>query len=663
MPLSNGTRLGPYEIISPLGAGGMGEVYRGRDSKLNRDVALKVLPEALAGDADYMARFQREAQVLAALNHPNIAAIYGLEDRAIVMELVEGATLAERIAQGAIPIEEALAIARQISEAFEYAHEKGVTHRDLKPANVKITPEGVVKVLDFGLAKMAEPPAPQGNPESSPTLTLTMRATVAGMILGTAAYMAPEQAAGKPVDRRADIWSFGVVLYEMLSGARLFAGETVAHTLAEVLTKELDLNRIDPGIRPLVRRCLQRDPRRRLRDMGDARLVIEEYQANPLPEVAPPAGRHSKTAWMVAGVLAAALIPASLGWFRRSPELLKPLVRFDINPGPDASMETIADRLAISPDGRRLVYGTRSPGGVPRLSSRLLEQPAGAPIAGTENAIHPFFSPDGQWLGFFSADKMKKVSLLGGAPSDFAVQSWGTGPGVDWSEDGSFVIAPNSRSALVVLPPAGGSFLPLAQLDQASKEITQRWPQVTPGGRVVLFTSNTHGGNYEDAEIVAFHRKTGHRKVLYRGGYFGRYLGPAQGPGYLVYMSRGNLFAMPMDLERLTVTEPPVQVLADVAASPIVGYAKIDYSRTGTAVFLKGGDEVPPVLQVADTSGHLRTLSAGAGVPASKSSIRWAPDGKRIAMIVTSGGGRDLWAIEGSRTGHMDQADVHRNPL
>ena len=251
MPLATGTRLGPFEILGPLGAGGMGEGYRGRDAKLGRDVALKVLPPALANDAEYMARFHREAQVLAALNHPNIAAIYGLEDRAIVMELVEGLTLADRIEQGPIPIDEALNIARQIAEAFEYAHEKGVIHRDLKPANVKVTPEGTVKVLDFGLAKMAEVIAPRGNPETSPTLTLG--ATVAGMILGTAAYMAPEQAAGKPVDRRADIWSFGVVLHEMLTGRRLFKGETVAHTLAAVLQTPLDWEKT--AAPPAIKTC------------------------------------------------------------------------------------------------------------------------------------------------------------------------------------------------------------------------------------------------------------------------------------------------------------------------------------------------------------------------------------------------------------------------
>ena len=282
MPLANGTRFGIYEVTASLGAGGMGEVYRARDSRLNRDVALKVLPAALAQDAEYMARFEREAQVLASLNHPNIAAIYGIEENAIVMELVPGPTLEERIAAGRLPLDEALGIAKQISEALEAAHEKGVIHRDLKPANVKVTPEGLVKVLDFGLAKTAEPGAP-GNAAMSPTLTI--RSTKAGMIMGTAGYMSPEQAAGKPLDKRADVWAFGVVLYEMLTGARLFEGETLSHTLADVLRAPIDLARLPketpPAIRSLLGRCLDRQVRNRLRDIGEARVAIQQVLADP----------------------------------------------------------------------------------------------------------------------------------------------------------------------------------------------------------------------------------------------------------------------------------------------------------------------------------------------------------------------------------------------
>src|SRR5438270_766133 len=309
--MTPGQAIAHYRITAKLCEGGMGAVYRATDTRLNRDVAIKILPPAFAEDADRMARFEREAQVLASLNHPNIAAIYGIEQGAIVMELVEGEDL-----QVPLPLETALDYARQIADALEAAHEKGIIHRDLKPANIKVTPAGLVKVLDFGLAKTAEA-ASGASATMSPTLTF--RATEAGMIMGTAGYMAPEQAAGKPVDRRADIWSFGVVLYEMLSGRRLFEGETIAHTLADVLRAEIDLSTIDPAIRPLIRRCLHRDPRKRLRDIGDARLAIEEYLASPpAPPAIPLPVRSSKMPWIVAAVLAAALIPASIGWFRRA---------------------------------------------------------------------------------------------------------------------------------------------------------------------------------------------------------------------------------------------------------------------------------------------------------------------------------------------------------
>jgi serine/threonine-protein kinase len=334
MPLSTGTRLGPYEILKPIGAGGMGEVYRAIDTKLGRDVAIKVLPESFAQDPDRMARFERETQVLASLNHPNIAAIYGLEDRALVMELVEGPTLAERVAHGPIPLEEALPIARQIAEAFEYAHERGIVHRDLKPANIKITPEGRVKVLDFGLAKALTAETAAADPASSPTLT--MRATMAGVILGTAAYMSPEQARGAVVDKRADIWSYGVVLMEMLTGRRTFVGETVSDTLAAVLRAELDWTALPPetsaAIRRLLRRCLERDRKKRLPDIAMARLEIDEGLAAPVEVPSAPAPRARRSSLSL-GIAVAALtigLIAGMAWWRASrPAPLRPLIRLN----------------------------------------------------------------------------------------------------------------------------------------------------------------------------------------------------------------------------------------------------------------------------------------------------------------------------------------------
>ena len=423
MSVSEGTRFGPYEIVAPLGAGGMGEVYRANDTRLGRAVALKVLSPALAGDADYMARFTREAQVLASLNHPNIAAIYGLEEaegvRALVMELVEGPTLAERIAAGPLPLDETLGIARQIAEALEAAHEKGIVHRDLKPANVKITPEGVVKVLDFGLAKAVE--STGAIAASSPTLT--MRATQVGVIMGTAGYMSPEQAAAKPVDKRADIWSFGVVLWEMLTGRELFSGETVSHTLADVLRAEIDVSKLPAGtpvaIRDLVRRCLNRDVKTRMRDIGEARIAIVNYLADPKSgtDVPPQAASPGHKIWIVAGVLLGALLTAGAAWFLRPKTIEQPMVRLDLNLGPEVRFGDERSSLVLSPDGTKLVYALQGADSKLHLWFRRLDQASSLMLAGTEGASGPFFSPDGRSIGFFAGGMLKTIGIGGAAGS------------------------------------------------------------------------------------------------------------------------------------------------------------------------------------------------------------------------------------------------------
>src|SRR5262245_7674300 len=368
MSLSVGTKLGPYQIEAAIGAGGMGEVYRARDTKLNRDVALKVLPSAFASDTERMARFQREAHLLASLNHPNIAAIHGLEEstgvRALVMELVEGPTLDDRITKSPIPLDEALPIARQIAEALEYAHEKGIIHRDLKPANVKITPEGVVKVLDFGLAKAAEGTVASMSPADSPTLTLA--ATQGGVILGTAAYMSPEQARGKPVDKRADIWAFGVVLYEMLTGRRLFEGESLTDTLAAVLNQEPQWERVPSKVRPLLRSCLEKDSRRRLRDIGDAWRLLEE---------APPAPAARSRLWPAAAAVLALALGVAVWALWRPAVPTAPAVRLDLDLGPDVALgSSIGPAVILSPDGSRLVFVSQGSDGIRRLFARRLDQ-------------------------------------------------------------------------------------------------------------------------------------------------------------------------------------------------------------------------------------------------------------------------------------------------
>ena len=444
MPLSAGTRFGPYEILAPIGAGGMGEVYRAKDTRLKRDVALKVLPEAFASDPARMARFQREAEVLAALNHPNIAQVYGVEEHALIMELVEGDPL-----KGPLPLETALHYARQIADALEAAHEKGIVHRDLKPDNVMITPTGLVKVLDFGLAAVLQGPASSAvDPANSPTLT--MRATEAGMIMGTAAYMSPEQASGKPVDKRADIWSFGVVLFEMLTGKSMFgSAETVSHILADVLRAPIDLGKLPaetpPVIRDLLRRCLDRDVRNRLRDIGEARVLIGKYLANPSSgsEASPQAGsqRHSKAPWVAAAAMGLIAAVAGAGWWYAARAVERPLVRLDVDLGPEVSLGSMygADAI-ISPDGARLVFVSKS-----RLFTRRLSQPKPTELAGTEGASGPFFSPDGQWVAFFAGGKLKKISVEGGAAQ--ALCDAPSARGGAWGEDHSIILTLSSQGA------------------------------------------------------------------------------------------------------------------------------------------------------------------------------------------------------------------------
>jgi predicted Ser/Thr protein kinase len=507
MPLAAGTRLGPYEILAPLGAGGMGEVYRARDPRMGREVAIKVSAERFSD------RFEREVHAVAALNHPNICHVYDVGPNYLVMELVEGPTLAERIKEGAMPLEQALPVARQIADALEAAHEKGVIHRDLKPANIKITPDGVVKVLDFGLAKMAEQTAPGGSPESSPTIA--MGATRVGQILGTAAYMAPEQARGKAVDKRADIWAFGVVLYEMLTGRRLFEGESVTDTLSAVLTKEPDWERVPAKARPLLRSCLEKDPKRRLRDIGDAWRLLEDAPAQP--------AARSRLPWAVAVALAVVLVLGTLWHFTRSVETTpQPVVLLDLDLGPDVSLVSeIGPAVILSPDGARLVFVSQGPGSVLSLFTRRLDQPKASPLAKTEGAYAPFFSPDGQWVGFFAQGKLKKTRIDGGEPVSLCDAP--AGRGASWSEDGNIVAALDPQAGLSLVPSESGKPVPLTELSRG--EISHRWPQVLPGGKAVLFTTTVEYGNFDGAGIAVVSLKDHTKKVvLEHAGMCPRYL-------------------------------------------------------------------------------------------------------------------------------------------
>jgi serine/threonine protein kinase len=437
MPLSTGSRLGSYEILALIGAGGMGEVYRATDTKLGREVALKILPDAFARDVERMARFEREARVLAALNHPNIAQIYGVEDRALVMELVEGETL-----KGPLPLETALNCAKQIAEALEAAHEKGIVHRDLKPANIKITPQGVVKVLDFGLAAVAQPSADHaGDPSVSPTLTISP--TRVGMILGTAAYMSPEQARGKVVDKRADIWAFGVVLYEMLTGQQLFKGETISDTLAAVLKEEPDLMRVPPKVRRLIESCLKKDPKQRLRDIGDAWWQLEET-----PQAKTSA---TKFAWSVAAVLLVALGILSFLYFHQKPQH-EYTQRYTIaTPENTTNLQSVA----ISPDGHLLAMAVQV-NGKRQLWLKELDAFQPQPMPGTEEATYPFWSPDSRFIGFFAGGKLKKIAASGGPAQTLCDAPEGRGG--SWNREDMIVFSPSNVTGIQVCPaPAGPS--------------------------------------------------------------------------------------------------------------------------------------------------------------------------------------------------------------
>ena len=656
MALTPGTRLGVYDITAPIGEGGMGQVYRATDTTLGRQVAIKILPDAFASDTDRLNRFEREANTLATLNHPHIAAIYGFEKssglHALVMELVEGEDLSQRIARGPIPLDEAMPIARQIADALEAAHEQGIIHRDLKPANIKVRPDGTVKVLDFGLAKAMEPASVSPNAMNSPTIT-TPAMTLQGVILGTAAYMAPEQAKGRAVDKRADIWAFAVVLYEMLTGRRLFEAEDMSETLAAVLTRDVSLTTLPAAVparvRALLRDCLIRDPRQRLRDIGDARIVLEQVIAGAPGDVSTPASvtavvpawrralPWASTAALAAGL--AAVLVLWVPWGRASPPAS---VRMSVELGTDASPATVAlgDVTILSPDGAVVAFEAQKGGGGPQLYVRRLTQLQATPLAGTDDADSPFFSPDGQWIAFFAGGKLKKVPVTGGAAVTLCDAA--NGRGGAWGEDGTIVFSPDiiANVHLLRVSSAGGTPEPLTSLTEG--EPTQRWPQVLPGGKGVLFTGGTNGA-YEGANIVVQSLPAGARKIVQRGGYHGRYL-PS---GHLVYIHAGTLFAAPFDLDRLEVTAQPVPALEGVTSNSASGSAQFAVSATGTLVYLPGqstSSEVP--IHWMNHEGKTTLLRA---TPANWLNLHFAPDGRRIALQIDDGQNIDVWVSEWAR--------------
>ena len=664
--VASGTVIGTYRIVERIGAGGMGEVYKAQDTKLGRDVALKMLPPALSQDPDRLARLEREARLLAALNHPNVAQIFGLEEsngtRALVMELVDGETLADRIKRGPIPADEALAIARRIAEALEAAHEKGIVHRDLKPANVAVTKDGQVKVLDFGLAKAVEATAGSLDAMDSPTITSPAMTNV-GAILGTAAYASPEQAVGKTVDKRTDVWAFGAVLMEMLTGRRVFTGETVQHVLAAVLEKEPDWNALTPStpsrVRTLLQRCLRKDPRQRLHDIADARIELESFGLENDPK--PRASTREPLVWALAGALC--LAAAGLLWMwrlgaSRVTPTPQPLISVPLDVGPSAPGPIRGANGVFSWDGVRMAFATLGPDGASHLFVRRLDQSNIVELPDTTGAAAPFFSPDGQWIGFFAGGKLKKISMGGGAPITLCDAP--NGRGASWGTDGTIIVTTDVQTPLLRVPAAGGySPTPLTKL--INGEISHRWPQILPGGKTVLFTALTAANfaAFDEASIQVMTLPDGIPKTLVKGGSYGRYAAS----GHLIYVRNGTMFAVPFDQARLDVRGTAVPVLEGVAYVPTGGSAQIDVSANGVLVYEPGTGATQTTIQWLDASGHVEALL---DKPGSYFWPRLSPDGQRLIYRLSDGPRTDIWLYDwrrGTDTRLTSDGGIHNSPV
>jgi eukaryotic-like serine/threonine-protein kinase len=647
MPLSAGDRLGPYEIVAPLGSGGMGEVWKARDTRLLRDVAIKISHE------NFSERFEREARSIAALNHPNICQLYDIGSNYLVMELIDGGPL-----KGPLDVDTALRYAKQIAEALEAAHERGIIHRDLKPANIKITADGVAKVLDFGLAKIAESSDSGSCPEDSPTLTISP--TRAGMILGTAAYMAPEQARGKPVDARADVWSFGAVLYEMLTGEKAFTGESVSDILASVLKVDPDWSRLPantpPAIRKLLRRCLTKDRKQRLQAIGEARIVIEE--AGEEPSEGKPgattahAAKQPKIAWALAALMTVTAAAALWMWLRpKAPEPRGVVQLTAIVPPIDT---TAPFRLVVSRDGSRMAFvgGPQS-----QIYVRRMDQLEARPIPGTEGGVAFLsFSPDGQWISFCRQGipgKLEKVALTGGAPQVLAdIHPIGTAPTQDWGWDDNILYSDNG--VLMRVSAAGGKPETLARPDSKKNERYLESAQLLPDGVHILLgiqLQNTPSGKLKSGQIVAFDPKTGEKKLLLeREDGYASYLpfGAGSKVGYIVYFvgSTGSLMAVPFDAGSLTVKGSPVPVLDGVMGSG--GFPYLGISESGTLAYVAGASGERPLntLVWADRKGVEQVLPA---TLRAYNRPKISPDGKRVALDVATGVRKDIWVYDLAR--------------
>jgi len=638
MPLSSGDKLGPYEILALIGAGGMGEVYRARDPRLGRDVAIKISAQ------QFTERFEREARAVAALNHPNICTLYDVGPNYLVMEFVEG-----EAPNGPMPIEEALRFASQVAEALAAAHDKGIVHRDLKPANIKITPDGAVKVLDFGLAKVTPASAGESNAGNSPTLT--MGATQAGMILGTAAYMSPEQAKGKSVDKRADIWAFGVVLYELLAGRRLFDGEDVGDVLAAVIKDEPDWSRVPPQVQRLLKSCLQKDPKQRLRDIGDAWKLLDDVgQAHGLS--GPATGRSHK--WMWPAIAAALFLIGGAGayWVRPGP-VPERVAKLSITPPEGTNFVDViqGSPVVFSPDGRAIAF-TASKSGQQQVWIRPLDSMEARPLPGTEGAYGPFWSPDSRSLGFAAQGKLKRIDIAGGpaqALTDANSAPGNTATGT-WNSEGKILYSLSATSNLFVIAAAGGERSEATKLDVKLGEASHLWPDFLPDGRHYLY--HVRAARSTEFQVYAGILGSSERTLLLKGVTDARYAPPRGGhPGYLLYVRDGALMAQPFNERSLKLAGDPVAVAEQIATSTNATVGDFSVSANGILAYRQGGSSSrEEELVWYDRSG--KQTGSVAKRPDAINTPRLSPDGKMAVFMQGrqgTGASQEIWLMDLAR--------------
>jgi Tol biopolymer transport system component/predicted Ser/Thr protein kinase len=641
MALSAGDKLGPYEILAPIGAGGMGEVYRARDPRLNRNVALKVLPEDFARDPSRRQRFEKEARAVAALNHPNIVAVYDVGENFLVSELVEGQTLRQA---GKLPQRQAIDLAVQIAEGLAAAHGAGITHRDLKPANIMITgpstrDAGRAKILDFGLAKMTALRAP-GSPASEASTETQDAPTQDGRIIGTVGYMSPEQVKGQPADHRSDIFCFGLVLYEMLAGKRAFTGGSSIEVMNAILKEdppELP-ELIPPGLKRIVEHCLDKNPDRRFQSMRDLAFALQAPVFSGPPPASILPARARPWLWAVAGLAVALAVTTAVGWWRAGrSEPLRPMMRLSVELGPEVKLGTMLNGplLALSPDGTLLAMIVRGADGATRLATRRLDQSQTTTLAGTEGAGSPFFSPDGQWIAFNSDRKIKKISAAGGVAVTLCEANGGIAG--SWGDDGNIIAPLGWGTALSRIPSGGGPPAPVTELNHEKGEFLHGWPQVLPGSRAVLFTTEHAGQNPDETDIEVVSLNTGKRTTLHHGGFFAHYL-PS---GHLVWAHHNALYAAPLDLDRLALTGEPQPVIEDINATDTDTGGEFGFSQTGIFVYVSRKGELQRSIFWLDSTGRTTPLHPAPGL---YSSPHFSPDGKRLAFSAGDGQGHeDIW--------------------